>query len=214
MIYLKNTNTNQIEQFSSIPSSYYGDEKETFINENGITCQRSKLKGEYIELTENDLEVQENILLPEIKEKQIALIKEARDNRLNEPHLYTLGKEVICNEEDQTWEKTGNLISFYFSTKATNIPLTEPSSIMQELKNLETEEEFLPYSCDLENGTKGYVGLDKAFYTSAKSHLRNRAITETMIKNKKKDQINSIFISETKTFEQAKAEIEAITFYE
>jgi hypothetical protein len=220
MIYIKNTITNEIEQLSqlsSIPSSYYGTEKETFINENGITCQRAKLKNEYILLTENDLEVQEQILLPKIKEKQIALIKEARDQEMDKDHFTT---DAFILEKtngslgfvfDENGEKVRK--QFKFNLKSGKSSINQPDVIITRvlIKSLNDPSYHLRYSCKFIDDTEGYVVIDREVATIISDHLEDRGTTAVFLANELEEEINSIFISETKTFEEAKAEIEAIT---
>jgi len=227
MIYIKNTNTNEIEQFSQIPSDYYGEEKETFINENGITCERSKLKDDYILLTENDLEVQEKILLPEIKEKQIALIKEARDKEMDKDHFPTdafvlemesdsEGNEIPVCKYKYVLDENGKKIrkQFKFNLKSGKSSINQPDVIViTALLNaiqFPNEDISTEYSCEFADGTKGYVAIDKQVANSIAGHLKVRATNLVGLANIYEKRINSIFMSETKTFEQAKAEIEAI----
>lgn len=219
MIYIKNTNTNEIEQFSSsIPPSYYGTKRETFINENGITCQRSKLKDEYILLTENDLEVQEKILLPEIKEKQIALIKEDRNKEMDKDHFTT---DAFILEKTNgslgfVFDENGQKIrkQFKFNLKSGKSSINQPDVIITRvlIKSLNDPSYHLRYSCKFIDDTEGYVVIDKEVSTIISDHLEQRGTMAVLLANELEEEINSIFISETKTFEQAKAEIEAITF--
>jgi hypothetical protein len=228
MIYLKNTNTNEIEQFSQIPSDYYGEEKETFINENGITCERSKLKDEYIILTENDLEVQEKILLPEIKEKQIALIKEGRKQELDKDHYPTdaFVLEMQLNSEGEqlpgfkfnySLDENGQKIRKKFKFKLTGgqTALNQPDviifvALIHAIKFPNEDDMYTAYSCEFIDGTKGYVAIDEQVADSIAGHLKLRGVRVVAQANIYEKQINSIFISETKTFEEAKAEIGAV----
>jgi len=226
MIYIKNTNTNQIEQFSSIPSSYYGEERETFINENGIKCERSKLKDEYILLTENDLEVQK-ILLEEKKKEQIALIKEGRKQELDKDHFPTdafvlempsdsEGNEIPVCKYKYVLDENGQKIRKKFKFKLTGgqTALNQPDVIIMNtlVKSImfPNEDISVEYSCEFTDGTRGYVAIDKEVAISISEHLQVRATTLVGQTNIYEKRINSIFISEEKTFEQAKAEIEAI----
>ncbi len=227
MTYIKNTNTNEIEQFSQIPSEYYGDEKETFTNQNGITCERSKLKDEYILLTENDLEVQENILLPEIKEKQIALIKEARDQEMDKDHYPTdaFVLEMQLNSEGEqlpgfkySLDENGQKIRKKFKFKLTGgrTALNQPDviifvALIHAIKFPNEDDMYTAYSCEFVDGTKGYVAIDEQVANSISGHLKIRGVKLVAQANIYEEQINSIFMSETKSFEEAKAEIEAIT---
>ena len=227
MNYIKNINTNEIEQFSQIPFDYYGTKKETFTNANGITCRRSKLKDEYILLTENDLEVQEKILLPEIKEKQIALIKEGRKQELDKDHYPTdafvlemesdsEGNEIpVCNYK-YILDENGKKIRRKFKFKLTGgqTALNQPDVIIFVVLihaiKFPNEDIYTAYSCEFTDGTKGYVAIDEQVADSIAGHLKVRATNLVGKANIYEAQINSIFMSETKTFEQAKAEIEAI----
>ena len=227
MIYIKNTITNEIEQLSQIPSEYYRKEKETFTNENGIKCQRSKLKDEYVILTESDLEVQEKILLPEIKEKQIALIKEGRRQELDKDHyktdafvlemqLNSEGEELLGFEYKYALDENGQKIRKEFKFKLTGgqTALNQPDVIiittLVEAIKFPNEDIKTDYSCEFTDGTRGYVAIDEQVARSISRHLKARATNLVGQANIYEKQINSIFISETKTFEQAKAEIEAI----
>lgn len=221
MIYIKNKNTNknEIEQLSSIPSDYYGSKKETFTNENGIKCQRSKLKDEYIILTENDSEVQEKILLPEIKEKQIDLIKKARDEEMNKNHFltsaYLLEKtesgylDFVLDENDEKIKK-----EFEFNLKAGNSSINQPDVIISRVlfKTINNPDFYLHYSCKFADGTKGYVAIDGEVANTISNHLQIRATSAIFQANEYEEIINSIFISEEKTFQEAKTEIENINF--
>lgn len=219
MIYIKNTITGEIEQFSQIPSSYDGTERETFINENGITCQRPKLKDEYILLTENDIEVQEQFLLPKIKEKQIALIKEARDQEMNKDHM--MSEAFVLNSTESGYldfaiDEKGEKIKkqFKFSLKNANSAINQPDVVIMRvlLKTITEPDYYLRYSCTFLDNTKGYVAIDKNVAKTISNHLEIRGTNAVFLNNQQEEEINSIFISEEKTFEQAKAEIEAITF--
>lgn len=213
MIYIKNTNTNEIEQLSSVPSDYYGTKRETFTNENGITCQRPKLKDEYILLTENDLEVQE-ILLEEKKKQQIALIKEDRDREMDKDHFTT--DAFILENSRFVFDENGEKIrkQFKFNLTKGKSSINQPDVIITRvlIKSLNDPSYHLPYSCKFIDNTDGYVMLDKEVATIISDHLEERGTTAVLLANELEKDINSIFISETKTFEQAKAEIEAITF--
>lgn len=219
MIYIKNTNTNEIEQLSQIPSDYYGIEKETFTNENGITCQRSKLKDEYILLTENDLEVKEKILLPEIKEKQIALIKKARNDSMDKEHFTTdafvleiAGSGYLDFVYDENKEKIRK--QFRFNLKSGNSAINQPDVIITRvlLETIKNPDYYLRYSCKFVDNTKGYVAITKQVAKSISDHLANRGTDAVFLANDLEEQVNSIFISENKTFEQAKVEIESLNF--
>lgn len=218
MIYIKNTNTNEIEQFSQIPSDYYGIEKETFKNQNGITCQRSKLKDEYVILTENDLEVQK-ILLEEVKQKQISLIKKDRDEEMNKDHI--VSEAFVLNSTksgclDFAIDQKGKKIKkqFKFSLKSGNSTINQPDVIITRvlLKTTIKPDHYLKYSCIFLDNKQGYVAIDKNVANSISNHLEIRGTNAVFLTNEQEKQINSIFISKKKSFEQAKAEIEAINF--
>lgn len=194
MIYIKNTNTKEIEQFSSIPLNYYGTGKENFINANGITCQRPKLKNEYVILTENDAEVQE-ILLEEAKEKKIIEIKKTRDEELQKDHIHSFAEEL--KYINGNFKKTGNIKSFKFSIKSTGIVITEPKAIIDyALKK--NNGEFTPYSCKFEDDAKGYVAIDNIIAKSIESHLRTRGINIIIQANLKKEEINALDLEKFK----------------
>lgn len=219
MNYIKNTNKNTIEQLSSIPPDYYKKEKETFLNDNGITCQRSKLKDEYIILTENDLEVQEKILLPEIKEKQIALIKKARDEEMGKDHITSEAYILEKTESgylDFAFDEKGKKIKkqFKFNLKNENLTIIQPSNIIVRilLKTITEPNYYLIYSCKFIDSTQGYVALDGQVANSISNHLENRGVNAVFLANEFEEKINSIVISKEKNFEKAKSEIEAISF--
>lgn len=218
MTYIKNTNTSEIKQFSQIPSDYYGAEKETFINENGITCQRPKLKDEHVILNENDLEVQK-LLLEEIKEKQISLIKKARDEEMNKDHITSeafvlklTGSGYLDFDIDENGEKIKK--QFRFSLKSGNSAINQPDVIITRvlLKIITEPDYYLKYSCIFLDSKQGYVAIDKNVAKSISNHLEIRGTNAVFLTNQYEEEINSIFISEEKSFEQAKAEIEAINF--
>lgn len=218
MIYVKNTNTNEIEQFSQIPSDYYGEERETFINENGIKCQRPKLKDEYVILVENDLEVQK-ILLEKIKQKQISLIKKARDEEMNKDHIKSeafvlnlTGSGYLDFAIDENGEKIKK--QFRFSLKSGNSAINQPDVIITRvlLKTNIEPDYYLKYSCIFLDNTQGYVAIDKNVAKSISNHLEIRGTNAVFLTNQYEEEINSIVISEEKSFEKAKAEIEAINF--
>lgn len=218
MNYIKNTITKEIEQLSQIPLEYYGSEKETFTNENSITCQRSKLKDEYVFLTENDLEVQK-LLLEEIKKKQIVLIKKARDKEMNRNHI--ISEAFVLNSTksgylDFAIDKKGKKIKkqFKFSLKSGNSTINQPNVVITRvlLKTIEEPDYYLKYSCIFLDNTQGYVAIDKNVAKSISNHLEIRGTNAVFLSNQQEKEINSIVISEEKSFEQAKAEIEAINF--
>jgi len=218
MIYIKNTITNEIEKFSQIPLNYYGSEKETFINENGINCQRPKLKDEYVILTESDLEVQE-ILLEEIKQKQISLIKKARDEEMNKDHIMSEAFVLNLTESkylDFAIDEKGEKIKkqFRFSLKSGNSAINQPNVIIMRvlLKTTIEPDYYLKYSCIFLDNKQGYVAIDKNVANSISNHLEIRGTNAVFLTNQHEKEINSIFISEEKSFEKAKLEIEAISF--
>ena len=178
MIYIKNTNTNEIEQLSQIPSEYYGSEKETFTNKNGITCERLKLKDEYVILNESDLEVQE-ILLEKIKLNQINSIKKKRDENLSSDHFSTnafILKETGFFQFDFVFDDDGKKVEkkFIFSLNTGGSPINHPKAIIDrvQFKSLKDPNYFLRYSCRFEDGTKGYVALDAIVAESISNHLK------------------------------------------
>lgn len=187
MIYIKNTITNKIEQFFQTPKEYCGIEKENFVNPNGITCQRPKLKDEYVILTENDAEVQE-ILLEEAKEKKIIEIKKTRDEELQKNHLHSSAEEL--EYIDGNFKKTGNIKSFKFFIKSTGIAITEPKAIIDYALK-QNNDEFTPYSCKFEDDSKGYVAIDNIIAKSLESHLRTRGINIIIQANLKKEEIKN-----------------------
>jgi hypothetical protein len=218
MIYIKNTNTNEIEQFLQIPSDHYGTEKETFTNKNGITCQRKKLKSEYIVLTLSDLEVQE-ILLEEIKKNQIALIKKARDQEIDKDHI--MSEAFVLNPTgsgylDFAINENGEKIKkqFRFSLKSGKSSINQPHVIITRvlLKTITEPDYYLKYSCIFLDNKQGYVAIDKNVASSISNHLEIRGTNAVFLANECEEKINSIVISKKKNFEKAKSEIEAISF--
>ena len=80
------------------------------------------------------------------------------------------------------------------------------------IKTITEPDYYLRYSCKFLDNTQGYVAIDKQVANSISNHLETRGTNAVFIANEYEEQINSIFNSEEKTFEQAKAEIEAINF--
>jgi hypothetical protein len=222
MIYIKNTITNEIEQFLQIPSDYYGDEKKkeiVIIEGKIIEMEKKLLKSEYEELSENDVEVQEKILLPEIKEKQIALIKKARDEEMNKEHFSTsayLLEKTQSGYLDFALDVNGEKIKkeFEFNLKSGNSSINQPDVILSRIlfKAINQPDFYLPYSCKFSDATKGYVAIDEEIANTISNHLQARGTNAVFLANELEEQINSIFISENKNFQQVKEEIENINF--
>lgn len=199
MIYLKNTNTNEIEQFSSIsqiPSSYYGDEKETFTNENGIKCERPKLKDEYIILNESDVEVQE-IILEEAKETKKEEFKKIRDLELEKDssfraiELEMLGFNDFIEKEE---------VEFFFPINNKSSALLDPYKFLEDIKQNDNENYSVPFSCDIKDANnlrEGFVKIDKTLAKDIYSHLKLRASQFVQVYKMKKQEIYNC-----KTFEE------------
>ena len=156
--------------------------------------------------------------MPEIKEKKIALIKEARDQEMDKEHFTT---DAFILEKTNgslgfVFDENGEKIrkQFKFNLKSGNSSINQPDVIITRvlIKTLNDPAYHLRYSCKFIDDTDGYVVIDKEVATTISDHLENRGTIAVLLANELEDDINSIFISEEKTFEQVKAEIEAITF--
>jgi hypothetical protein len=203
--YIKNTNTEEIEQFSQIPLQYYGAEKETFINENGITCQRAKLKDEYIILTENDSEVQEKILLPEIKKQEIALIEDVKKKELEKNHqsaeaeALKMVNGVLQYDLDENGEKIKKQFTFRRDQESINLIFSVLSSLDPDC--------YADYSCQ---ETGEFFRINKYVASIINCHIfiiRNQLLN---VLNSKITEINSVNLSENQTFEKAIEKIKSI----
>jgi len=188
MIYIKNTITKEVEQLSSIPLSYYGSEKETFINENGIKCQRSKLKDEYIILTESDVEVQE-IILEEAKETKKEEFKKIRDLELEKDssfraiELEMLGFNDFIEKEE---------VEFLFPINNKSSALLDPYKLLEDIKQNDDENYYVAFSCDIKEVSslrEGFVKIDKSLAKNIYAHLKIRAFQLVQLYKSKKQEI-------------------------
>lgn len=188
MIYIKNTNTNKIEQFSQIPSNYYGNEKETFTNENGIKCQRSKLKDEYFILTENDLEVKA-IILEEAKKAKKEEFKKIRDLELEKDSSFRATELEMLGLNDFVEKEE---VEFLFPINNKSSTLLDPYKLLEDIKQNDDENYFVAFSCDIaevNNLREGFVKIDKSLAKNIYSHLKIRAFQLVQFYKIKKQEI-------------------------
>ena len=188
MIYIKNTITNEIEKFLQIPSDYYGTEKETFINENGIKCQRSKLKDEYIILTENDLEVQE-IILEETKKAKKEEFKKIRDLELEKDSSFRATELEMLDFNDFVEKEE---VEFFFPMNNKSSTLLDPYKLLEDVKQSDDENYYVAFSCDIKevnNLRESFVKIDKSLARNIYSHLKTRAFQLVQLYKSKKQEI-------------------------
>jgi len=188
MIYIKNTNTNEIKQLLQIPLNYYGDEKETFTNQNGIKCQRSKLKDEYIILNENDLEVQA-IILEEAKKVKKEEFKKIRDLQLEKDSSFRATELKMLGFNDFVEKEE---VEFVFPTNNKSSVLLDPYKLLEDVKQHDDENYSIAFSCDIKevnNLREGFVKIDKSLARNIYNHLRIRVLLLVQLYKSKKQEI-------------------------
>ena len=132
------------------------------------------------------------------KEEKLIEIKKARDEELVKEHHNSLGKE-LRHVSQLIFEKTGKTKGFKFLMKATGIPNIEPDTIVNyALRHIDGE--FTAYSCNFEDGSKGYVAIDNVIARSLKKHMADRTLSAVVLANIKKEEIkNATTIEEVKS---------------
>lgn len=188
MIYIKNTNKNEIEQLSFIPKNYRGTKKETFTNANGITCQRLKLKDEYVILTENDLEVQE-ILLEEAKKTKKEEFKKIRDLELEKDSFFKATELEMLGFNDFVEKEE---VEFFIPMNNKSSTLLDTYKLLEDIKQSDDENYFIAFSCDIieiNNLREGFVKIDKYLARNIYDHLKIRAFQLVQFYKMKKQKI-------------------------